>query len=703
MNIYYSKLFSVCSFLILFLFQNLIYCQNFWEPTKGPYGDNVYAIAINSANEIFIGTYSNGLFKSSDSGNTWILQEQGIQSGGTVLSLIEHNDNIYAGIWGNGLYVLQSGSGVWENKTIGLSTEFINSVAVNDSGIIFTSCNNDANPYYNSYDLFVSNDTGNTWTQLIIPDSSDLSDVYVDRFNILYAYSVSRIYRSYDNGATWFLVGIPSCYIEDFCVIDTSYYVVASSTSGIKRTTDGGLSWVPINSGLPSNQFYTLASDNNGNLFAGSLFAGVFMSVDSGNNWVQINTGLTDIAINKIIYNNGNLFAGTRRYGLHIFENASYWRQFPISNIYITSICANPLTGTVFATGRDGFYKSIDSGYTWIPLDHGSYAGGYNNVNVNSAGVIFVGTSNGVYKSYDDGNTWIQSGLYNDIILAMCIDKNDVIYVCGENYIDITGRVYKSTDGGNNWTLLATSYDVSFNLITVNDSGYIYVSFALSSLFRSMDNGATWSVIHGGYADDLKFDPSGNIYLATGNTLLFSFDNGSNWSTIYTYIYGTCGQVTALALNGVYGIYLGTNSSAVLYSDDSFINILHLDSVIPNYISYLYYWHDNYIYAGTKSGVYRSVNTITSNDNKEIVTQFITSNPNPVNGYTDFTINLNKKGKVKLIIVGCDGKIVEEVINKEFESGEVKIKWFPKYIPKGIYFAIIETNQGVYASKMVLE
>ena len=64
------KIFQIVFLLVITSFFN-IYSQNFWERTNGLDSTNIYSLAINSSGDIFAGTKSRGLFRSTDNGNSW--------------------------------------------------------------------------------------------------------------------------------------------------------------------------------------------------------------------------------------------------------------------------------------------------------------------------------------------------------------------------------------------------------------------------------------------------------------------------------------------------------------------------------------------------------------------------------------------------------------------------------------------------------
>ena len=64
------KTFQITLLIILAAFSN-IYTQDFWEKTAGLDTITIYSLAINSNGDIFAGTSMNGIFRSTDNGDSW--------------------------------------------------------------------------------------------------------------------------------------------------------------------------------------------------------------------------------------------------------------------------------------------------------------------------------------------------------------------------------------------------------------------------------------------------------------------------------------------------------------------------------------------------------------------------------------------------------------------------------------------------------
>ena len=57
---------------LLLVFSTISFSQDFWEPTNGPYGGNIFTVVFdpNVPNVIYAGG-KGGVFKSTDNGASW--------------------------------------------------------------------------------------------------------------------------------------------------------------------------------------------------------------------------------------------------------------------------------------------------------------------------------------------------------------------------------------------------------------------------------------------------------------------------------------------------------------------------------------------------------------------------------------------------------------------------------------------------------
>ncbi len=268
----------------------------------------------------------------------------------------------------------------------------------------------------------------------------------------------------------------------------------ATSSSGIFKSTDNGISWVEKNNGLTTSNVISLAVNNNDDIFAGTFNSGIYRSTDNGESWTQINTGLTLLNIRTIVINNDSGYV------------------FACSG-------STPFSG--------GAFRSSNNGDSWTAINSGLPFGAIFSLAIDSSNYVYAGSgfNGGVYFSTNNGQNWIASGLTNQTVLSLTIDKaNDIIYA-GTYTV-----VLKSTDGGLTWNPTGLSGNI-WALVT-NNIGGVFVGTWSGSIYSSSDYGATWHNLINELTivQDILIAQNGDLFAAVAGPGIFhSTDNGNNW------------------------------------------------------------------------------------------------------------------------------------------------------------------------------
>jgi photosystem II stability/assembly factor-like uncharacterized protein len=217
-------------------------------------------------------------------------------------------------------------------------------------------------------------------------------------------------------------------------------------------------------------------------------------------------------------------------------------------------------------TPAGGVWKTTSAGETWYPIfdaikDVSSI--GAVAVAPSDPNVIYVGTGdiitggainegNGVYKSTDAGKTWQHLGLdATKQIPSIVVDPSnpDIVLVAAQGNIhqksDMRG-VFRSTDGGRSWTKtlyvddqtgavkLAYAPDTPHILLATTDAHYVAPGSTDrgafggpngTHLFKSTDDGVTWTEITGGGLPRLSGRTSVAIANHTNGQRMFLIDN----------------------------------------------------------------------------------------------------------------------------------------------------------------------------------
>jgi photosystem II stability/assembly factor-like uncharacterized protein len=314
------------------------------------------------------------------------------------------------------------------------------------------------------------------------------------------------------------------------------------------------------------------------------------------------------------------------------------------SNISVTTITYNPSSPSTmyFGTGEGyfnadalrglGIWKSTDGGISWTQLASTNNANFYyvNRMVVHPSGDVYATTRNGLFRSQDGGTTFNRvlgssapggsvTDNFSDVELAA--DNSLWASTLGAN-----GGVYRSTSGNpGTWTLLNTGangfpatgfFRVDIACAPSNASAcYAYVEgpSGLLNLFKTTNTGTTWTTLakpadaDGGipaadftrtqawYDMSLAVDPNNANNVFVGGVDLFKSTNGgTSWSQI-AHWYGGFGFQ-----------YVHADQHIVMFE--------------PGNSSVVYFGNDGGIWRSTNATA--AIPAITSKDNSYNVTQY---------------------------------------------------------------------------------
>ncbi len=429
-------------------------------------------------NIVYIGAAAGGVWKTTNGGTTWADKSGGLSrlTFGSIAIDPNNTNTIYAGtgetIWfynnvtyeGNGLYKSTDGGDTWTQITsgIGIQTQF-SDIEVNpgDSNILLASLGSGTweNGFPGNEGIWRSTNAGASWTRTLNVD--DAFDVTFHPSNSLLAYAAcgnqsasGGFYRSTDGGATWTQsnTGLPSATLIGRMQFDLStsspltiyslIYNNSASFSGRNsaafKSTDGGLNWAQISSGVLISGTYngSTVSDQGSYDLCLSVHPTNPDIVCFGN--VEVSRTTNGSAISFVRKGVGSYGGGTLA-----------WDGYTHTDIH--KIHFAPSNGNIVYLGCDGgVYKSTDAGATWSSLN--------NNINTiqfyrvashpTNSSILFGGAQdNGNFSTSDKGATnWVFETSGDG--MECFVDYNDPNYVFMATQ---NGNLLRSTDAGVNW------------------------------------------------------------------------------------------------------------------------------------------------------------------------------------------------------------------------------------------------------------
>ncbi len=240
-------------------------------------GGRILTIAIdpNNANNLFIGSASGGIWKSTNAGNNWSYVPTNLPVLG-VSSIVYHPTNSNILLAGTGEVYRTNNSNIGYNVWKARGTYGVGIIRSTNGGV--------------------------TWTQVLTKNSSDLFAIQElmydpNNVNTVYACATDGLYKSTDGGATWSTTPFyAKNYVRDIAIhpTDANQIVIAvgnlvDTDKGIYRTTNGGSSWTKSGAIVSSFPGYIKLTNNDTRLYAAVGRGGsndeLYMSADFGNSW----------------------------------------------------------------------------------------------------------------------------------------------------------------------------------------------------------------------------------------------------------------------------------------------------------------------------------------------------------------------------------------------------------------------------------
>ncbi len=293
-------------------------------------GERIVSLGTQSNGYLYAGTYYNGLYRSTNSGNSWT-QVLGTNLAYEVYSIsFDSSGGVLAGTHAAGLFRSTNFGSSWtllsnDYGTNNLPIDDIYSVVVSPNGNIF-AIDGAGNIGWN----YRSTDLGNTWQSVQSP-SSGLLALAASSSGVVYAGGGAWFYYSTNGGDSWIWKGSSSGLTSQPLILvadkDSGFVFSGTSGGGVFISTNNGENWNAVNTGLLNN-YITALYLNDSILFTGTNGNGVFVSFNRGSNWYQVGTGFSNSSVYSLTVADSILYAGTYSNGI--------W-SIPISQI-VTSV-----------------------------------------------------------------------------------------------------------------------------------------------------------------------------------------------------------------------------------------------------------------------------------------------------------------------------------------------------------------------------
>ena len=511
-----------------------------WEKTAGPPGIRTNVI-FEANNIVYAGTETQGVYKSTDNGLSWVAANAGIERT-SISDMIVSGANLLAAVKADcptALNIFKStDNGATWTGTAGLAGNIVNSLAIKGSIVwaFFSALPNDSG-------IARSTDNGDTWQ--VVPSIITNAGESIVSDNAIIVAEDNFIWRSTDDGMSWDIV-------EQFALTGIGSFAKAgtklfgAARSGIQTSTDNGASWdfEPFSDGAFS------FSSNGSTIYMGSA-SKVFRSTDLGATWIDMSNGLGNGAIEALLYDGSTLFAGTPADAVGIYRSTNGGQNWGAAGAGLPIAseirCLIAFGAYVFAGMQgDGIYRSSDHGNTWAKTD-------VNNALLANALVLafcvkdnnlFAGAINGIYKSTDGGATFERTlnGFPPNIgvtAYSLTASGGNVVAAVNVSFSPSSGLagIFYSPDDGSNWhqatlPIIPTAITaVASDGSSLAYAGVFGQSSSVTGLYKSTDAGVTWTQRQALNVDIERLAANGNNVLA-GQLFgaFYSTDFGESWA-----------------------------------------------------------------------------------------------------------------------------------------------------------------------------
>ncbi len=344
-------------------------------------------------NSGLVGSIQKGIYRSDDTGETWICENTNLISR-DISTIANNSQYIFAGTQ-FGVSTSSTNGNNWTVTNSGLKNEDMDDLVSLDNNLY---ASNFGFSDYPGSGIFFSSNYGNSW----INDDSGLTTTKIDC--LAADKNTHRIYAGTYGGGVFY---------KDFV----------------------NNPWIPVNNGLSELNVVSLAVDSN-SIYAGMFLDGIFTSIDGGQNWTNtFGVGrIYKIAVGtNIIYAlQASTFGQPKRWIWKSTDKGLTWSNITLYRYpyLINTIIANG--NNVFWGNTDGIYRSTNKGVNWVKTMSGI---GTSDTNISALSFynnnIVAGTTSGkVYLSTNNGDSWstINDGFPNDRYVQCFAVNNNILY-----------------------------------------------------------------------------------------------------------------------------------------------------------------------------------------------------------------------------------------------------------------------------------
>jgi photosystem II stability/assembly factor-like uncharacterized protein len=406
----------------------------------------------------------------------------------------------------------------------------------------------------------------------------------------------------------------------------------------------------------------------------------------------------------------------------------TFWKPSGLSDSNVTAIRVNSSGRMLACVDARRLYLSADTGNTWNTIPAPSIFLDF--MALAESGDIYVGDTDadsGLQRSTDNGGHWTvisDTGTFGCYSLGLS-PSGDLYSTQVNRTGSFVNTILHSTDHGSTWHRDSSGFNVALTSNLTSKSTYAFDShgtmYAVGTdgLYRSTDNGATWSnrtsALQSRFVIGVDIDRDDHLYINTSylshvGGALRSTDRGDTWipcDTTGLPPFSSFIEIASDRAGAVYGIVYGTIADGVYRSTDEGHTWKNVNAGL-NPLGYgrtLAAGVDGGMFCGMSSGVFRSTASLTSvTGGAQLPGGFeLRQNfPNPFNPETQLYFVLGTSSLVILKVYDVLGREVATLVKEVMAAGEHSVRWNAAGIPSGVYYVRMTAGNYTAVRKMLL-
>ncbi len=400
--------------------------------------------------------------------------------------------------------------------------------------------------------LIKTTDGGETWSYLEqLPENRQYDNLWGVKFkDIQNGFAIggsssggSIIYKTSDGGQNWIRSYVPfGSSLRSTCEAGNKLWFAGSSGMLI-YTTDDGITWRstsnPISNTINSMMF---TSEKIG--FCGAMEGGFLKTTGGGDTWKYscVYSDLTSYNVQDIYFVNDSIGYAAQGYGKAVktTDGGTTWQTIIPDTTSVTTVnygvfFVNENLGFIVgrvSSNNDIIYKTTDGGNTWSIKQNVANQDLLDVAFTNENTGVIVGNGLKILFTNDGGENWQTSDILNVPTEYATAKLKGVCFIDASNAIAVGNKVIlKTNDAGETWEYM-TNVNSQLNSVTFFGDNIGY-AVGDGELLKTTNNGDSWENVTDTLLLDDNFnalctDKEGNIWVATGNSTIFSNKNFTN-------------------------------------------------------------------------------------------------------------------------------------------------------------------------------